>query len=330
MKRLARILAASFVALGAFAGLASPAYAIANPDAISIESYKVFQNVLETGDMLFVLYYNVGYTVEPTQEAGESFTFSVYDGATLKQSRALNYYQYNLISIYADAATVTAKYVWGTGYTLRIAGSPSLFGTITEGVNMASVTLTAGDYIPYLSISENQALIKAYLLDITEALENAWAVTLIITSPDGQCLNSTGRAVMLDAIKGVDTIAPGLFQLSSGQMPIEWDTHPGTLGSELTISSKLGASINTSLSGLGTFFGVSGQMVGGFFAIITVMFIFGIVFAYTGSTISGMILSVPIIIFASWAGLIPLYILYIATLLVVMYVFYHLWLQGAG
>ena len=78
MKRKAVIIALALLVI-----LATPVYAIANPDDIDFGSgtqtqYKVFENVIETGDMLFVAEGFVDYAIPPTDfTAAEAFLFEV-------------------------------------------------------------------------------------------------------------------------------------------------------------------------------------------------------------------------------------------------------------
>ena len=129
--------------------ISSSVFAVANPTNISLHTSKVFQNLFETGDMLFVASYDVDYTVEPDESAPETFLINLIDtdGSTLLMSRAINYYQYNVISIYATAAQVASiGLTWGSEYKVRVTGSPAHFGTLTEGTNMRTKTLSESDW----------------------------------------------------------------------------------------------------------------------------------------------------------------------------------------
>ena len=52
-----------------------------DPDDISAHAVAVFQNIYETGDMLFVISCNIEYAVEPSGNASSNFIFSLYDSS---------------------------------------------------------------------------------------------------------------------------------------------------------------------------------------------------------------------------------------------------------
>src|SRR4030042_568059 len=81
-------------------------FAVADPDDIQVYSAKAFENIFETGDMLFVMRYNVEYASEPTEDAEYTFQMQLLNSIdnSLIISRPLNYYQINVHSIYLTAA----------------------------------------------------------------------------------------------------------------------------------------------------------------------------------------------------------------------------------
>ena len=116
----------------------NPCLAIANPDSLTIYTAKVFQNIFETDDILFVVSYHIGYMVEPTEDCDDAFLFSLYDtnGTTLLAQRQVEYYQYNLTSLYFDATAAAAALTWEANYKLKIMGNPVLFASLEEGTNV--------------------------------------------------------------------------------------------------------------------------------------------------------------------------------------------------
>lgn len=131
--------------------MVAPVFAITNPDAIAFGTgssplYQVFENVNETGDMLFIAEGYVYYATTPTDyTASESYVFQVVDtdGTTVLLSTPLKSFGDRPISIYQTAAQVTALgLVSGTAYTVRIRGNPSI-AVLTSSVN---ATLDANDY----------------------------------------------------------------------------------------------------------------------------------------------------------------------------------------
>ena len=125
----------------------TPVFAVADPDDIGIGDVYVFDNVLETNDILVYVRCDVNYGTEPGEDAEDTFQMAIYDtdGTTLMDGcvRALNYYQHNIISIYLDADDNVLTV--GEAYRVRIMGNPGLFD-LEENVNMDTWTLSTGDY----------------------------------------------------------------------------------------------------------------------------------------------------------------------------------------
>ena len=318
-------------------GIATPVFAVANPDSITLHTAKVFQNVFENGDMLFVVSYDAEYispgNPEPSESASVTFLAQLLDtdGTTLKLSRPLNYYQYNVISIYATAAQVapaSCNITWGTEYKLRVTGNPAIFGSLVEGTNMATKSLAVTDYNADGTLTSLQ-LLQTHCIDVAEALETDWAVTLLVTTSDGaQVLNSTGRVTFLEAIPGLDSAIPDLFQLSSSVPTV----HSGISGADYAIASRIDARLGTTLgsafTGIGTFLGIGQNSAAGLWAIIFILTISSIVFLNTGNNAAGLILAVPVVVLMTYLGAIPEAITYVLAIFVAVYAMYFFWLRG--
>ena len=83
--------------------LVSPVYAVDDPTSVSIGDCNVFTDLLEDGDQLYFVRYDVSYSPEPEEDAEDTWQMALYDtdGTTLIEGavRPLNYYQHNIISI---------------------------------------------------------------------------------------------------------------------------------------------------------------------------------------------------------------------------------------
>jgi hypothetical protein len=327
-KRLRKLAIAILVVAMCVITPLTPCFAIANPTSITIHTLKVFQNIFETGDILFVCSYDIAYTVEPTEDCEDAFLFNLYgtNGTTLIAQRAVQYYQYNITSLYFNA-TAAASLTWETAYKLKIVGNPALFTTLVEGTNMVTWTLSSSDYITG-AMADSQSYLRSHCITLAQNLEDNWATTLLVTTADGQVLNTDGRTVFLDAIPGLDGVIKDLFQLSSSGMDITWDTHDDDLQQTLSMANKAGTTISNAFTGIGDYIGMSGQTVAGLFITLIALICMGIVFFYSGNTVAAMALSTPIILMGNWMGLVPLIITFIAAMLVVLYVLYHFVLRG--
>ena len=312
-------------------GITSPAFAVANPFSITFHTGKVFENVFADGDMLFVVSYDVNYTDEPDESASTTFLVNLLgaDGATLLMSRPLEYYQYNVTSIYATAAQVISENLtWGSEYKLRVTGNPAIFDSLVEGTNMDTRGLATSDYNADGTLTSLQ-LLQAHCVNIAEALESDWAVVLLATTSTGvQVLNSTGAIVFLDAIPGLDDVLPDLFQLSSSIPAVDSAISGADYAIASRIDARLGTDIGDAFTGIGTFLGIGQNSAAGLWAIIFILTVSSIVFLNTGNSAASLILAVPVVVLMTYVGAIPEAITYVLAIFVAVYAMYFFWLRG--
>jgi len=322
-----KIIRASVIAVAGMLLLAPPVLAIANPDDIIIHTGKVFQNVFEANDMLFVSRYDIKYdpTPEPDEPAGDAFQYVLYlpDG-TLIASRPVNYYQHNVISIYLDATQATAVTWAEEAFLTRISGNVGLFGL---GV-LENKWLAPADWLTGTE-AQTEELLYIHCLELAEVLEADWAITLVVTTAEGDTLNSAGRIVFTEAIPGIDIVCPALFQMASGTADIgDKATATGAYDVSLSMSARVGTAIANAFSGIGAYLGISGQMTGGLFIGLIAVTVASIVFISSGNTIAAMVLTIPFVILGNWTGLVPLVFTFVVAIIIITYTGYHLWLRG--
>lgn len=250
----------------------TPAWAVANPDTIGIADVYVFEDVLESGDTLVYARYDVSYASEPSEGAEDTFLMAIYaaDGTTLMcPPRPLNYYQHNIISIYlsADDNTLT----WEAAYKVRIMGSPAVFGTLTEDVNMDTRTLSGGDYRTTTDLGG---------IIVTQAgiLEADWITTLLTA---GEKLNSTGAFYFSKAIPGLSSMDSTIFEVSTQSLTYTRNESISREGLNRTLEN-LPVSLNTAIGGLDSMLGITNHNWGGFgWALFIGLVLGGVVFAAT-------------------------------------------------
>ena len=328
-RKLLKILILGLVAAGCVIIPVTPVFAISNPDSIAINTWEVFENVFEADDMLFVVSYDVDYTIEPTEDASDAFNFQVLDtdGSTLLASRPLSYYQYDLTSIYLDAAQA-ATLTWESAYSLRILGNPALFGSLVEGTNMVTKVLAPSDWNTTTTLGDTEELLYIHFVAIATALETDRTATFLVDTAGGQVLNTAGRIIFLTAVPAVDSVVPDLFQQAGGFFDTTRDVGTGAYDTYLTYNTQIGTRLAASFDGIGAYFGTSGQTMGALFIVLVALMVAGIVFFYTGNTIAAMVLAVPMMVMGNWLGLVPLAISFIIVMMFVVYMAYHLWLRG--
>jgi len=203
---------------------ASPVYAdTADPDAAPvIESFNVYRNLIETGDMLMLIYTNIAYTVQPDTPVTATFIWRLYDmdGVTLLGTGQSNNYNqdgygYNVYSFYFSAAEFTALgMVWGSTYPVRLSGNPAVFLTPPVYNYVLAVT----DYSSETVQANVQADLAARILVISKELNNRWGLVapgggLLSESEIGTILSIFGESFWRGAVNGIQSMAPAAFSV---------------------------------------------------------------------------------------------------------------------
>ena len=297
----------------------------ANPDSITLHTVKVFQNIFEANDVLFVTSYDVEYTNEPTEPASATFEIAILDGTTLVQRRSLNYYQYNIQSVYFNAADA-ASLTWGKEYKVRVQGTPTYF-TLTENVTMDTITLSSSHWISG-TMTESRELLKLHCISLAATLEDVWNIVLLVTTTTGQVLNSTGRITFLDAIPELDSAVPDLFQVATSTVAVTKQTRTAAYEEQTTIGNMLGTQIKAAFDGVGDYLNISGEKVAFLWIMLFALVVASIVFLSTSNTVAAMVLTIPILLIGAWTGALPLAVLFTLVAIVVIFTGYHIWLRG--
>ncbi len=324
--------------------MASPVFAIVNPNAIAFGTgttplYRVFYNVQETGDMLFVAEQYVHYVVEPVDyTASEAFLFEVLDvdGTTTLLSTPLNEWENKPVSIYQTAAQVTTLgLVSGTAYFIRIVGNPLVFPT-TAGNNVTA-GLAASDYFDQsLGVDEGIAednLLRNFLLAMAENIEDndapAPGAEYIEPIQGIRYLTTDGGDIFIQGIPALGTMCPILFTSSLTVLAGDAPESTGTYALTMTPLAKWGATTANGLTQLGIYLGISQALAGS-----VVLFIITIAFAVyiymkTQSGIAALLLVAAMPFMGAFMGLMPIALAFIFAIVVIVLMGYFFFSRGA-
>jgi hypothetical protein len=323
--------------------LSSPfALAIANPDNIdfgtgTIPLYKVFENVQEDGDMLFVAEGWVNYAVTPTDyDANESFLFEVLDttGTTTLLSTSLNDYGDRPISIYQSASQVTALgLVSGTAYGVRITGNPLIFGSPVG--NTITAYLTSGDYVDQLlgedgEVATNNPL-RNFLIGMAENIEEYDAPTdsYLTTVQGTRYLTIDGGDLFITGLPGISSYCPILFQATYEYVSGDTPESTGAYDTTLTPLAKWGATTANGLTMLGVYLGVSQEYAG-----LVMLFAFCIAFSVwvyrqTNNKLAVTSLVAVVPFAGAYLGFISIAIAFIVVIILAVLMGYYFFSRGA-
>ena len=311
-----------------------PVLAIINPDSIAFTSsgagrYKVFENVHETGDMLFAAESYIPYTVTPDDyTAREAFSFQVLNvaGDTVLLQTAITDYEDTIISIYQTAAqVVTAGLISDTLYKFRITGNPSIFGITTEGVNMATKPLTAADWLDQSEFSGIDSWLYSFLISVVTNIETSSGGTHTAEVGGITYLDASGATLFLAGIPSLNVFLPEIFLVVASPMTDTDPTSTGVYQTTINPVAQLGGNIGASVANMSDFMGVSTTTAG---IIITALlgFIFlPVIYWKTKNGTISMIAAALFTIFCGYLGLFPLAIAFIIAAVILILTGFIFW-----
>lgn len=340
IKKIAR---AFLLAIVVSSLMSTPVLAISNPDAISfyavgsVPQYRVFYNVSETGDMLFVAEQYVHYTVTPNETASEAFLFEVLN-TTANDTLAsvpLKQYEAKPISIYMDASQVTAASIAvGDNLTIRIIGNPLLFASSVN--NTVSAVLGTGDYFNQTlgddgGVPTNN-LLRNFLITIADHLETfdspPASSEYIITVQGDRYLTTTGGSIFLEGIPALDSMCPILFQYSSTPMSGDTPESTGAYASTLSPLNKWGQTSADGLTNLGIYLGLSQALAGSVMLLVLAGALAVYTYTKTQSGVSVLLLVGTTPFLGAWLGLMPIALAFIFTITIVVLMGFFFFSRG--
>jgi hypothetical protein len=197
---------------------------VPSPDQVSVACF-CYRNLLETGDFFLLVNYNIVYSGGyPTVPASNVFTFRLFDPtATTEIADALpfvfttsttgftgtNGFGEGVVAYYFNSASAPA---WGDNYIIKISGNPAEFSS-PPGANYEISTAS------YDSGSNAATDLANNLRTIATGLSTQWGVPLLSDTSTTSVFTADGEAYFRNAIPGVQSLAPSIFESVSSLNP---------------------------------------------------------------------------------------------------------------
>ena len=319
--------------------LAVPVYAISNPDVIptfgsgTTPLYNVFENVAETGDMLFVAEALVKYTPAPTDySASAAFLFEVLNtsGNTTLLSIPLNAYGDRPISLYQTAKEKNDLGIEsGDALGLRITGNPIIFASQTG--NTVTAYLTASDYIDQSTATDDNNPLRDFVILMANNMDDydTPSPSYLADVQGTQYLSTTGGNLFLEGIPALNALCPIAFQTVLVPLGNEVPTATGAYATSLTTQAQWGETIANGLTQFGSYLGISQALAGS-------VMLFGLAIAFavfiyrkTESGVAVLLLVAATPFMGAWLGLMPMALAFILVIFVIVLGGYFFFSRGA-
>ena len=206
------------------------ALAVDVPDNLLIESALAYSGVLESGDMVVIVRYDIDYASIPTEVVSETFVGRFMRGTSeLNATEILNFqnggYGQGIFSFYFTASDMTTQSIeYGDtnneGYTVVLQGKPTAFA-VPPTVN--SVTIT------YRNSAITKQILNSDTIQLARVLQDdsIWSgngIQLIDFATGRQVLTTDGQSYFGQAVPNMQIMVPDLFGSSvTGITPNERD-----------------------------------------------------------------------------------------------------------
>lgn len=261
----------ALAAVPVIAGLPSP-----DNDPDFFQSVNAYENVLETGDQLYLIYYNIDYTITgtPSTPANEAWIIRHINSDNSTNAGVVPYayvtsgYGYGLASIYFSASDAPA---WGGNYSMQITGNPAL---IWASGDPPSTTMPRTSFSEYSggTTAETKAAISTRLQVIAAELGESWGPTydLIQVVGGSNKFTSQGEFYFSNVILNLTNITPDLF-LSLSESPVFGERTFSYTYSDNLSNQLIGT--DWDFTSLATTFGTSRMWVSGLFWTLAVVYI---------------------------------------------------------
>jgi hypothetical protein len=222
--KIFRILIALIIVISLCIGVAMPVGAIsASPTLLKITNVNVYENCLETGDMLFWIEYVITYSSLPAETSSQTYIIRLLNSTTAVDIRDdipytyfNNGYSKNLGSIYFTAVEVSSLgLTWNANnYYIIIQGNPTANwvggSTIPYSARYESINF---NWKPSGTIGENQSILTPDLLTEAYDITTYWASPTLYqltvpTTSGGYVLSNQGQQYFTAVLPNLSALAP--------------------------------------------------------------------------------------------------------------------------
>ena len=209
-----KVTSALLIALSALIMLTIPVLAITNPTTVDITRTHATQNVLTTGDILFMAEYQVSYGTVPNETVDTAFIFQLVDtDGTTELGRVLAFpyvtsgYGRGIVSFYFAVAPGTEQYI------IRIIGNPALFSPPYQS---ADFTMPASTYTVTSNITTTDIAnqVRIYANDLEPTYRTPLGSSLLSSATATSItLSAVGEIYFTNSIPNLRNMSPELFDV---------------------------------------------------------------------------------------------------------------------
>ncbi len=289
----------------------STVYAISDPDSISIESIQIFRNYAETDDQLWIIEYNIAYSVIPSEDPREAFYAGIGDGSSILKTTFIRSYGHSFVSIYLTSANALT---WEGTYFVHVSGVLGVFPTLSIGINQQLLAVDASDWDTSTTSEGSRTAIGQHILDVVESIEIDIGEDLLT---DLRKLSTSGSSLVRANVFRATSYLSSIFTVVIE--PLIEPSPTFSQNYQATLEARRGARLDGALEQLGvTILGKTdqGQVIGTIGFLLIAITILGTIYSTTRDSTSSLVISLPLIYVGNQMGILSLALMFVSFLFV--------------
>lgn len=301
--KILRLTTALVISIMAMMLFVTPALAIDDPNVIDISSVFVYRHCLENNDQLYIVEYELTYTIDnPDESVTQAFLCRLMDGpielgVTAPYAFHNNGYGKGIFAIYFSALDAPD---WNGAYTMRLEGNPTLSWT---GAPPSTFIDVFDSWSTSSGIPTTQNELSARILYLANLYETEWTLDMVTTGATGSYLTTYGEMYFTTAIPGLQTMAPTAF--SGTALSPDWNRQTFTQ----TYAEELAAGVEGTpldVAPAATEFGLSRMWMSSALYLLGSVILIFLLSRGIGSSRAAILLSIPLVVAGALLGMLPL------------------------
>lgn len=252
--------------------------AVSAPLSLSVEYSKIYKNVFELDDTLVMIRYNINYVTNPTETSSTTFLVTLKDDAGVaiaSNAVADDGYGNKMVCIYFTPAQTATSIVWGSNYSVRLQGNPTVF----VAVPFSDRSIVSTDWISSTTLTQGQSYFVVGMIQQTRVLETLNSITYTVNTVTGYRLSTTGVAYWNVILPGISKIAGAT---NVGAENIVYDNTTYSYPTKVASDAALSATMKQNFANIMDVFGIPWWAFGMMILVLVFMTVAGAVYQVSG------------------------------------------------
>lgn len=327
------LLASLILGMLFFSLISDIAYAAQTPpNDLEITRVRVYRNIAITGDIAFIIEYDIKYdsTPEPIILPSQAFSVRLIDGSTTIGGSNVFHYQESIVNLYS---TSLSDFDWLGAYQIRLTADPTEYPAPCVPDNCdISYTLTPGDYVTTETRSAARSEFRQNFIFSARRIQRALGIEdsnpFILQESYGGVLTDHGENYFSTAIPNLRDMSPQVFGAVVDPIILERIEHSNTYEQSRANFFK-DTPYYAPISKSAENFGISEGAFGVIFILLFYFISFSMLMMFTGNSMLAYVGPTPLLIWAVYIGMVPMGMFFILAMFLTLAMTWMLIMQRA-